>query len=157
MKSIIYSILVIFLYACNSKNQDSFNKKTLQKNDAITNGKETDSLLRKAINDGNIVCYKKAASIYFNENRYNELYFYAMLMANKHNYSRAYYDLYIIINRKGQKINDIQMYSDDDFTHKLSIYFLLKSYELGLKEARSNLEEVFGENIPKSEIFLCDR
>ena len=148
----IYFFVLTALIACNSKNEKSFN----DAKEETVNEKLLNKFLGEAINEGNIASYDKVSSIFFEDNRYSDFYFYAMLMANKYKYPRAYYDLYIIMSRKGVTINDIQLYSNDNNTRKLANYFLLKSYELGLKEAFVDLKGIFGKNIPLSKEYLCE-
>ncbi len=152
--NICFFIVIIFI-GCNSKNSKE-DKIPVQDFSATYDKKLVSKLLGEAINEGNTNSYRKVASLYFRDSRYTDFYFYSMLMASKYNYSRAYFDSYMIMNKKGIEIDGIKLYSDDYNTRKMANYFLLKSYELGLKEAKGNLTKIFGEKFPKSNEYFCE-
>jgi hypothetical protein len=156
LKNIFYVAIGTLTFSCNS-NTEKINSTATTTDTQILDKQLRNELLEKAINLGDTLSYDKAASMSFQNNDYSGFYFYSMMMANKYNYSRAYYDLYLIMGRKGLKINNVEMYSDDANSRKMANYFLIKSYELGLKEAFTDLKKTFDKNIPRSEDYLCDK
>lgn len=115
------------------------------------------SLIEKGINNGDTISYDRAFNYVLEKGGYVEFYYYALLMANKYNYDKAYYNLYILLTREGITYNGIEIFSNDEETQRLANYYLLKAYELGHKGAHSNLEEIFGDNIPKSNDYVCKK
>lgn len=108
------------------------------------------SLLKSAINDGNVDSYNDIVNMMFLYNDLAEAYYYSQIMAFKYNCAEAYYNLYRVLSNKGT-INDINTYSDDEYTNNMAKYYLLKSYELGYKDSKSILKTFFKENkIPSS-------
>lgn len=151
----IYFLITIVFIACNSKNEKII--ETPIEQFSATNDKDlVYRLLAEAINQGNTKSYREVAELYFRDGLYTDFYFYSILMASKYNYSRAYFDSYIIMSRKGRKVNGIELCSDNNNSRKLANYFLLKSYELGLKEVKGDVIKVFGKNIPKSNEYFCN-
>lgn len=151
----IYTFILVIFIACNSKTE-KVNEIPLENYLATHDHKLVNKLLEEAINDGNENSYRKVAKLYFRDGLYSDFYCYSTLMSTKHNYSRAYFDSYIIMSRKGRKVNGIELYSDDYNSRKLANYFLLKSYELGLKEVKGDLTKIFGEKFPKSNEYFCE-
>lgn len=82
-----------------------------------------------------------------------ELLYYSLIMANKNNSAIAHYNIYFSLNSKISK--DIEI---DNKTKNLSLYYLIKSYELGYKKSIYDINEMFGKNksIPKSNYFLIE-
>ncbi len=157
MRKIIFLILLTAcFYSCNSReeNTQSRNKNS---NLSETNTYEVyseeffnvvkmDSLKNKVRKEGDILAFQELKEIYYNSGHENEFLYYSTFMANVYNYDYAFYTSYSIlmtdiINEKN-KINNI--YAN---------YYLLKSYELGYKEAYSTIEERFG----KSERFISSK
>ena len=157
MRKIIFLILLTScFFSCNSRveNNQSRNKNS---NLSETNTYEVyseeffnvvkmDSLKSKVKKEGDILAFQELKEIYYNSGLENEFLYYSTFMANVYNYDYAFYTSYSIlmtdiINKKN-KINNI--YAN---------YYLLKSYELGYKEAYSTIEERFG----KSERFISSK
>lgn len=151
-------VIIIFHYSCQ-ENQSSEKEPT--KEEAVSSldksydKKHLYSLIEKGINEGDTVAYKKAFEYTLINGGSTEFFYYAQLMANKHNYGSAYKDLYRLLTSEGIKINGVEIYSADTETQRLANYYLLKSYELGVKSSKATLFDIFGENIPKSSDYLC--
>lgn len=91
----------------------------------------TDSLnmlMNKSILTGDTNSYNSIASYYFIRNKYSEFLNYSLIMANKHHYNKAYYDVYFILthSRWGGEIIDTT-------TKAMANQYLLASYKLGYK------------------------
>lgn len=110
-----------------------------------------------AINHGDTLAYDKISKDFFRNSMQSDFYFYSMTMAIKHNYSRAYYNLYLIMNRKDVKVNGVEMYDDSEMSRKFANYFLLKSYELGSPEGRIDVKSIYKDKIPSSTEILCGK
>jgi hypothetical protein len=112
-------------------------------------------LIDSAILIGNEKAYNKIASYYLINDMGEKFFFYAFLMANRHNCSEAFYNVYEIIassfSEKPQKAIDKM----DEKTKKFALFYLLKSYEMGYKRAKYQIDEIFGEGkeIPKSSYY----
>lgn len=154
MKTKILAILIILLVSCK-QNNNSTNEHLCVSESPIKNKDLIKKLMIKSINDGDVDAYVELSS-YYKLNGYEpEFYFYSLLMANKHNCDVAYFDLYSAVNRKNSKINDVEIFSSDIETQKISDYYLLKSHELGLERSNLRVLERFGKNIPKSKDVFC--
>lgn len=110
--------------------------------------RETDSLAKKAIINGDINAYNKLTSYYyFHMNKSKELYFYAYQMATKHHLGKAYFDLYHILTLKEKNIKI------DSCTYNMALFYLLKAHENG-ENVKNTLNAKFGKNkIPSSDSY----
>jgi len=99
----------------------------------------TDSLnvlLDKSILKGDTNSYNSVASYYFIRSDYSAFLNYSLLMANKHHYNKAYYDVYFILTHPhwGEKIID-------STTKSMSDRYLLESSKLGYNEAINEINQ----------------
>ena len=87
-------------------------------------------LLDKSILSGDTNSYNSIAAHYFIRNRYSEFLNFSLLMANKHHYNKAYYDVYFILThpRWGDGILD-------STTKLMSDHYRLESYKLGYRDS----------------------
>jgi hypothetical protein len=99
---------------------------------------KTYNLLNNAINTGNEKAYNDVAGSYILGEKYDELLYYSIIMANKHNSSEAYYHVFLILTK--DDFNKL-----DKKTKNLALFFLVKSNELGYESAKYSLKEIFGE------------
>ncbi|MGJ1269866.1 hypothetical protein ACR78F_20710 [Sphingobacterium spiritivorum] len=153
MKILIYSLFIWLFYSCNNRNQD---RVIIDSPKQEMLPKETlDSLCRRAINEGDFEAYHVLATEFFEQIKNYELYYYALIMANKYQCPEAYENLYIILNTS-ITINGIKMYSNDRLTEYFSKFYLLKAYELGYDNAKYSIHEAFGDDTipPKSSFYL---
>ena len=116
---------------------------------------EIDSLAKMAINEGDTVAYKEFAVGLMRNMKWHKLYYYSFIMANKYNNKDAFNILYEILNMD-LEINGVKFHSEDEITQSYAKYFLLKSYELGYKDAIYAIENEFGEGaeFPNSSYYL---
>jgi len=116
---------------------------------------ELDEYKRRAINDGDMGAYDEFSAYYSLNLKHDELFFYSFLMANKHNDPSAFFDLYILLTIPLEE-NGIEMFSMDEITQNFAFYFLLKSYELGNRNAKYAVEQKFenSKEIPNSSYYL---
>ncbi|RKO70749.1 hypothetical protein D7322_15885 [Sphingobacterium puteale] len=114
------------------------------------NKKETDSLWQKALNGGDFDAYEKISENYLDTYRFYDLYYYSLIMANKYQCPKAYEHLYYILH-ESITINGVKMKSNDEITNNMAKFYLMKSVELGNKDAESFSREIFGDSIPPLE------
>ncbi|WP_313266416.1 hypothetical protein [Sphingobacterium sp.] len=75
-----------------------------------------------------------------------ELYYYAQLMANRHECPEAYMDLYDMFSWE-ETINGIELAGKDSISRNQSLFYLLRAYELGEESAVYYVYEEFGNSI----------
>lgn len=116
---------------------------------------QVDSLWCMAINEGSFTAYNKISNDYLQRLKNYELYYYALIMANKHQCPEAYEQLYFILTSPAL-IDGVNMISNDSLTKNQAMFYLLKAYELGSKDAQYSIQDLFGDSIPppKSDIYL---
>lgn len=156
MRILLKMLLIIFLYiSCNDKDKKKFVPEKSEYIEIMNNKKKINNLWIKSINEGNFDAYNEVSNIYFLQNKIVELYYYSFIMANKYNCPEAYYNLYKIIN-SDVTIDEINFNNKDHNSINTSYYYLLKSNELGYKNAAEEVKEVFGKGkkIPSSMDFL---
>jgi hypothetical protein len=113
-------------------------------------------LIDSAIIHGDSMSYNKVASYYMLEDRGQEFFYYAFLMANKHSSREAAYHVFDIIVNSGSLDAKEVLQKMDKRTSNMALYYLLRSHEMGYNSARYQVKEIFGtlEAIPKSTSFL---
>ena len=148
-KNLAFAFFVICLISCNERLEE--NRKEIKQNnlsgisthdvyfEKFLNIVEMDSLKDKIRREGDTIAFQKLKEIYYNSGYENDFFYYSMYMANTYEYSYAFYTSYSIlmtdIITEKNKVNNI--YAN---------YYLLKSYELGYKDALSTIEERFGKS-----------
>lgn len=155
MNKILYALVVLTLTACQenvTEVQDQTDADTTILKEPGFMGQNyyenflNDSLrlkkLEKALNEGNIASYESVSSDYFIGGYTDEFLFYAMQMAEKHQFSGAYFDIYAGL--------DVSLYGSLTATNnlykKMADYNLLKAWQKGNKSAKYAMIERFGEN-----------
>ncbi len=131
MKFSLPMLLLLFI-SCNEKidsnSKISKLKDSISPNDfyieLYNDKKYVDSLLNKIENEGDSLAYNRIYSISSLSGHYRELYYYQQIMAVKYNYPKAYFDMFNLMHL-----------SDNVDLRKLSVYYLLKSCEMGYKRA----------------------
>lgn len=154
MKYYVLLIICIF-FSCEFKKdnnqqeklivEDSVSSKEFYEENYFENKKMMDSLYDRILKTGDTIAYNEAyniASVSFNGDSF---FYYSQIMAIEYQYPRAYYNMFINFRFKGEKLK------------KMSIYYLLKSYELGNENAKNDLNFIFKENkIPNSSDFFMN-
>ena len=117
--------------------------------------KVADSLWRRAINAGDFKAYNEVSNNYWLLLKMPELYYYAQLMANRHECPEAYMDLYNMFSSEGT-MNGIELAGKDSISRNQSLFYLLRAYELGEESALSYVHKEFGHRVqpPKSITYL---
>lgn len=146
MKKLVFIIYIStgFFISCNKKIDE--NSEKLKNNIHTQNNQYTSTyndekymknLLDKAILKGDTVSYKEAYKNYIISNHHKEFLYYSIKMAEKYNYSDAYYNTYHLINL----LDNINGYYSEN--NKTSLYYLLKAYELHNNNAQTKVKELF--------------
>lgn len=158
MKTVSYFSLIlvlISLISCKNEGKKQNTPEVPYHTKLVSNKEETLKLWGKAIKEGNFKAYNEISNAYLLNSQMYELYYYSLIMANKYKCPEAYYHLFVIMNDK-VSIDGLSLYSDDETTKNMSLYYLLKSKELGYKQAQYKIDEVLGENkqVPTSSYYL---
>ena len=151
MKNLLFIPIMFLLFNCvktESNKEAKNNKKTLP----ISNIKKFDindqslkTNLENAILKGDTLVYKKYYKEYLINGNSKEFLYYAVLMAEKNNYKRAYLDIATILDFS---LNDSLAYHS-----KYATYSLLKAYEMGDKGAKGSVNYIYVDKnkpIPRS-------
>lgn len=158
MKKIIFILLLYTISSCEFKNKDEKNQaiSSYEVNTKFKDKKYINGLILKSINQGDLKAYIEVSNIYRLEGLDMEFYYYSLIMANKYDCALAYFDMYQTLNHNSNvSFNGVILYSSDMETKKISTYYLLKSYELGLEQAKLRVVKKFGNNIPKAKDVFC--
>jgi hypothetical protein len=151
---ILTVILAIIFLSCNKSSKKNENKMV----SGVANYEEpyNDKKLMKALLDSAIVygdesSYKTAYKNYIISNHYGEFLYYSIIMAEKHDYSQAFYDSYYLLKSDYMKKGDGKKDIPD-----LANFFLLKAYEKGNQDAIDDVEEMYPDikSIPKASYYL---
>lgn len=142
MKNILLYFIFFSLSACGDPKHDVVTTSASFYNAKYCDSKKVDSLKDK-INLGDTVAYNELREIYSLSNNIEEFLLVSIRMAKRFEYDKAYFDAYICMIRENAK-------SPQKFTVLLADYFLIRSYELGNKDAKSNIIERFGVNSLKN-------
>jgi hypothetical protein len=159
-----YLVLLLCVVSCNSNREqgpditgaDSSKLEidTVYRNERNISQEELNKLFDVALEKGDRSAYNKASSYCFLNMLYNEVFPYALIMANKNNDPAAYFDVYDVL--QGTSGNHT-LKGVDERTKSIASYYLLRSYELGNVSAKAEVEEIFIKNkrpVPKSDDFL---
>lgn len=152
-KIIIY--ILICLFSCTNNKEDNIPLKASK----VYSHNNLDSIqedLKNAINFGNFNSYNKVANHYILKDNWVDFYYYALLMANKHNCPEAHYHLYYFLTQK-IIVNEVSLFSNDEYNKKLSLFHLLRSYELGYDKSKRKVKSIYGNHsLPNSLSVLCN-
>jgi len=146
MKLCLNILIVSFLfYSCNKIKDKSIKEFDL-------NNIELNNKINIAISNNDTIGYLKCYKDFSINGYHKEFLYYATIMAEKNNYSQAYFDIATIL----------EVYNfenpNSEFLSNYQIYCVLKSYELGNNQAKQAVEKLFiknGKPIPNSNSVLC--
>ncbi|MEN4761406.1 hypothetical protein ABEG63_13795 [Chryseobacterium sp. C39-AII1] len=166
MKNLFMLFVLLSLFHCNkTTSKENVQLKNVlndnQPNDYIPyvdkdfdfNDKKLKENIHKAIYEGDTIAYNKACKQYSNNGRYKEFLYYAILMAEKNNFSDAYWDISNILSIE----EDSPLF--DKYKSKYGNYSILKAYELGQRGAKESVKYIYlekGKKIPKSPSVYCE-
>lgn len=154
---LILCVLQQSLFSCKEHNTAKNNTiATPQYEVLLNNTKQKQQLLVSAINDGDFKAYNEIANAYLLAEKIDELYYYSLLMANKHKCPEAFYHLFVIMNEK-VTIGGVKLYSTDEVTINTSLYYLVKSKELGYERAQYEIKGIFGDKAPPPSIYFLKK
>jgi len=138
----------IFLMSCGKNNNSSVKNSNL--NEKKINNIIDEVSIEHIILENDTTAYNKAFKEYVINKKQKQFLYYAILMAEKNNYKSAYQD-----------ISSILEFTEDDplkYDSKLSLYSLLKAYEMDNKIAAESVKYIYtdkGKKIPKSSSVYC--
>ncbi|GAA5084211.1 hypothetical protein GCM10023210_03800 [Chryseobacterium ginsengisoli] len=149
MKNLLNLIILLLVVSCtdkkNSIDKDSLTKDTTsilkEENpymENYENKKKMRKLLDSAIINGDTLSYQEAFKDYMVSRHLQEFLYYSIKMAKIHKYGEAYFDTYYIINLNDKK-NGYLSEKDND----LSLFYLLKAYELDNQTAKDKITDLF--------------
>ncbi|MCW3162873.1 hypothetical protein [Chryseobacterium oryctis] len=160
MKKIISFSLILLLFNCSKKEEQKKSKTTkdtIPKTTFVTfdfHDKELQENLNKAITKGDTIAYIRSYKKYSINGRDKEFLYYAILMAEKNNYKKAYYDISLILSLPPTDSLKGKFKSNSKFRD----YSFYKSYEMGDEAAKEDIKYMFTEKneiIPKSSSIYC--
>lgn len=146
MKKIICVVsVIIFFVSCNKKVEEFTPAQKYLKD--FDNNKKMAELSNKVLNEGDTIAFWEMADIYALSGHQKEFLFYTLRMATDYEFHGAYYEAYFILHTD----YDIERHK---VVNKMANYYLLKSYELGNKGAKSSIKERFNQlEIPTSKEY----
>lgn len=148
-----YIFIIMLFFSC--KGEKKVYKQVEKKTNINFNQKYTDSLFNEAILKNDTIAYNKFMYEYWKRQKYSELFYYSLLMANINNSNEAYYNLFLIMDNDTPLTKEVYYKSNDKNSIRLKYYYLLKSYENGNKSAKYLLDNKFGKNnYPKSQDYF---
>ncbi|NHN28173.1 hypothetical protein FIA58_021070 [Flavobacterium jejuense] len=141
MKFFLLIFICLIFSSCNLNNNTSISGVDFYSKEYES--KVNDSIKKMIIELGDTTVYNESYKIASLSFKGDEFYYYSQVMAVKYNYPDAYYNMFINFRYKGIELE------------KLSIYYLLKAYELGSKKAKNDMKYIFkNKEIPKSDDYF---
>jgi hypothetical protein len=129
MKYLILILCFTLLVNCNAPKEKT-NNNIIERSMNQTHKSETE--LKEAIlYKGDTIAYYELNIAYLDHSFQEEFLIYAIIMANKYDYTQAYYDVFYNIRLPFKDINDI-----DKSSAKIAIEYLLKAAEKGHVQAK---------------------
>lgn len=164
MKNLLILFVLLAIVSCRDRSKkvaDSQVKDTigtLQKETPYMvnyeNKKRMKKLVDSAIIYGDTLSYQEAFKDYMVSGHLQEFLYYSIKMAKIHKFGEAYFDTYYIINLNDKK-NGYLSTKDND----LSLFYLLKAYELGNQTAKDKVKDLFTKKnikVPTSSSVMND-
>ncbi|MFZ4929542.1 hypothetical protein [Chryseobacterium sp. Mn2064] len=151
IKYMIVFCITASIVSCNQKERKVIDKGTESEKTFKINDTKSDSLkilLNNIIKKGDTLSYNKAYKTFTVYGDKREFLYYSMMMADKYNYKRAFYNTYMLIQSIGIEY-------EYDTKSKIGEYYLLKAYEMEDKFAIQDVEYIYkGKLIPTSSSVL---
>jgi len=150
MKNQLLIFLLFFVFSsCGYKNQKKDEKSELSNNISKETYydkevRETFKKIREALNVNDTITYNECAAFLELHHFKEDLFFYALQMANKNNYPEAYFHVYTSIAYSTPKDAKEALALMSKKTRNMAIYHLLKSFEMGYDRAKYLIEDILG-------------
>lgn len=183
LNSLLLIPIFMIITSCDSSDKVDVDKKSMSETSEISNAVDSsiiiysdekmNDLLDKSLNYGDCDSFHNAIINSTFSGKTTALFYETQIMAYKYNCSIAYYflgmDMYSdpdLVKYKydfvsdSDKLNDISsppVWNEDNMIKSMAIYYFLKAYELGEKDAYYELIKYFGEDhkkFPKSSDFI---
>jgi len=141
----MYILIVLFFVACKPKKEHPVEVIT------VNNTRPINELKELVLTKGDTVAYNELAIAYLNEDFEEEYLIYSMVMANKYNYHRAYYQVYDCLT----SVFEHHAGEIDEGTKALAIEYLKKGVELRDPESTKYLGGLYleGKYVPRDTIL----
>jgi hypothetical protein len=123
-------------------------KENLYETDSSFLKQNLDSLLNAALNKGSLRAFDKSAALLDYYNNMDRLFFASIIMANKYNYSKAYYRAFICL-KEGFDTNYSKIELNNDLNFSFAKYYLLKAKEIEKKDE----DLIFSINVELKALF----
>ncbi|KPH13824.1 hypothetical protein [Chryseobacterium sp. ERMR1:04] len=162
MKKVALFLIIFSLFNCNKVDKQI---KIIIDKDSITTGnikkidfpdKKLHEDLDKAILEGDTLLYQKCYKKYVTNGHDKEFLYYAILMAEKNNYKKAYFDISRILALRTDNPLSVKY----KYSSTLGTYSFLKAYEMGDEGAKEGVKYMYIEEnkpIPKSSSIYCNK
>lgn len=139
---ILFLFLIIVVSSCDKsiKMEGNLDEMSTTSNflDKYNNFEYVKKMSNK-IHLGDTIAFTELRDVYFLSSHKKEFLYYALTMAHSYNYHEAYYSVYRILGT--DIINDKNKYQN-----KIANYYLLKSHEMGSKQAISVIKSRFSDH-----------
>ena len=148
-------VIILLILGCKGYKSNSFSFES-KKSDTlkIDYNSDFENVKKKIIRSGDIEAYTILSRKYSIELNYIDLLYYSQLMCNKYKDSDACFSCYCI---NSEIYTPENFKTNDSFTKKIGVYYLLKSFELGNASSKFEIKKYFKKNrIPSSREFLCN-
>ncbi|MCG2618201.1 hypothetical protein LZZ85_28155 [Terrimonas sp. NA20] len=143
----LISLLICQLSSCEEKS--ALSAETVKADDSFPKIDTMYEVLDRALEKGDKKAYNKVSNYFFMRDKYEDFLYAAIIMANKYQSPEAHLDVYKILNgtRSQGKLSNL-----DSNSKRLAVYYLLRSYELGLDNSKIIVNQLFKDSVafPKS-------
>ena len=141
----ILSLITICFFSCKQKTEKPIVVLTMNHTRPINTLKEL------VLSKGDTTAYNELHTAFMNEKHVEEYLLYSIIMANKYNYHRAYFQVYFCLT----SVFKYDVGEMDDETKTLAIKYLKKGVELNDPESTKYLGDLYleGKYVPKDTIL----
>ncbi|UPQ80463.1 hypothetical protein M0M57_06390 [Flavobacterium azooxidireducens] len=146
MIRIIIITTLFLLFTCCSKKKEIIEESLAENIESklYNNSTYMDSLRKIVVNNGKPEDFEELYNICVSSVNTKEEFYFSTIMAQKYNYPKAYYYMYIHTR-----------YMESKELDKMAVYYLLKAYEGNCEESKDDIKTIFGNSkIPKAIDYL---
>lgn len=143
--------ITVLLFACNHSETDDAVKTEVRT--FFNDKKHVNELLDRCINKGDTVAYDEIEKFHIMDGSQEKILYLSMIMANKYNYSTAYYNVYYeLLSQTGGYLDQL-----DKRSKNLALYYLALSKEKGYVLAGNEISRIEEYTpFPHSNFFLSE-
>lgn len=152
--AIISLIFLVLFFSCTD-NRENVQCEVVRPEVVVKVSESIKTELKNAINDGDFKAYNTVSNYYILRSNWVEFYYYAQIMAHKYDCPEAHFHLYFFMTQE-VSFDGIILGGKNKDSDRLSLYHLLRSYELGFKRSKITIDRVFkNKSIPQANNVLC--